>query len=125
MLYGYVRSASGDKTQTQLEWLKNKGVQEVYIDIGSGLDKNRIELNKLLESVKEGDTIFSKGIDRVTRDTKGLEEIIEFAKTKRVKFVLGDNVIDGINGVDPVAEGMSAILSVLRDHEDKIVGIEE
>lgn len=124
MLYGYCRSANGNKEsiKKQFEWLKNKGVKEknTYIDNGSALDENRIELNKLFENVKEGDTIFSKDINRITRNNKGLEEIIELAKNKHVKFVLGDKIIDGINGVDKVVEGMSAVFNVFTEYEQRI-----
>ncbi|NFO71332.1 recombinase family protein [Clostridium botulinum] len=124
MLYGYCRSANDNKKsiEKQIEWVKSKGVNEkdVYIDIGSGLDTNRRELNKLLDSVKEGDLIFSNNINRVTRSTKGLEEIIEFAKEKHVKFILGDEIIDGINGVDKSIEGISAVLNVFAEYEKNI-----
>ncbi|MDS1004747.1 recombinase family protein [Clostridium sporogenes] len=124
MLYGYCRSANDNKKsiEKQIEWVKSKGVNEkdVYIDIGSGIDANRVEFNKLLENIKEGDIVFSKDINRITRSAKGLEEIIEFAKNEHIKFVLGDKIIDGINGVDKVVEGMSAILSVFAEYEQSI-----
>lgn len=124
MLYGYCRSANGNKEsiEKQIEWLKNKGVKEkdTYIDNGSGLDENRIELNKLFENVKEGDTIFSEDINRITRSSKGLEEIIKLSKNKHVKFVLGDKIIDGINGVDKVVEGISAVFNVFTEYEQSI-----
>lgn len=124
MLYGYCRSGNlnNKSLEKQIKWLKDKGVKEenIYKDNGSGIDANRVELNKLLDIVQEGDTIFSKDINRLTRSHKGLEKIIEFAKIKRVKFVLGDHVIDGINGVDKGVEGISAVLSVLKDYEESI-----
>ncbi|MFV3012005.1 recombinase family protein [Clostridium botulinum] len=124
MIYGYCRSANGNKEnlEKQIEWVKSEGASEkdIYIDIGSGLNTNRVELNKLLDNVKEGDTIFSKDISRITRSTKGLEEIIKFAKEKRVRFVLGDHFIDGINKIDKGIEGISAILSAFREYEQSI-----
>ncbi len=70
--------------------------------------------------MKEEDSIFSKDINRITRDVKGLEKIIEFAKNNHVKFVLGEHVIDGINGVDKGVEGISAVLSVFAEYEQNI-----
>ncbi|MBY6898786.1 recombinase family protein [Clostridium botulinum] len=128
MLYGYCRSANGNKEslEKQIEWLKDKGVktENIYEDVASGLNTNRVELNKLLENIKKGDTIFSKDISRITRDVKGLEKIIEFAKNNNVKFVLGEHVIDDINGVDKDVEGMSAVLSVLAEYEQSINDID-
>ncbi|ACA46484.1 recombinase family protein [Clostridium botulinum] len=123
MIYGYCRTANDNKKsiENQIGWIKSKGVNEkdIYIDIGSALE-NGAELNKLLDSIQEGDTIFSKDINRITRSHKGLEKIIEFAKTKRVKFVLGDKIIDGINGVDIGVEAISAMISTLKEYEEII-----
>ncbi|MBN3403391.1 recombinase family protein [Clostridium botulinum] len=124
MLYGYCRSANGNKEslEKQIEWLKDKGVkiENIYEDVASGLNTNRVQFNKLLENIKKGDTIFSKDIEKITRDVKELEKIIEFAKTKRVKFVLGEHVINGINGVDKGVEGISAVFSTLKEYEQSI-----
>ncbi|EPS53184.1 TPA: recombinase family protein [Clostridium botulinum] len=124
MLYGYCRSANGNKEslEKQIEWVKSKGASEkdIYIDIGSGLDPNRVEMNKLLENIKEGDIIFSEDINRITRSKDGLEKIIEFAKTKRVKFILGDEIIDGINGVDKAIEGVLAVLNEFEKYQQDI-----
>lgn len=119
MLYGYCRSANRNKDslKKQVEWLKNKGVksENIYEDVASGLNTNRVELNKLLENIEEGDTIFSEDINRITRSSKGLEQIIKLAKEKQVKFVLGEHVINGINGVDIGTEGVAGIVSTLVD----------
>ena len=121
MVYGYCRSANDNKKsiEQQIEWVKIKGVKEenIYKDTGSGLNTNRVELNKLLDSVKEGDTILAKDINRITRNSKGLEDI------------LGNHVIDGINGVDAGTEGVAAVLStsidMLREFEDSLVDIDD
>ncbi|NFD30395.1 resolvase [Clostridium botulinum] len=106
MIYGYCRSGNSNNRslENQIEWIKS----------------NRVELNKLLDIVQEGDTIFSKDINRLTRSHKGLEKIIEFAKTKRVKFVLANEIIDGINGVNKGIEAISAMISTLKEYEESI-----
>ncbi|MBO0571836.1 recombinase family protein [Clostridium botulinum] len=129
MIYGYCRSGNlnNKSLENQIEWVKSKGVKEenIYKDTGSGIDLNRVELNKLLDNVKEGDIIFSKDISRITRNSKGLEEIIKLAKEKQVKFALGEHVIDGIRGVDKGVEGIAAIISSsvdsLRGYEENII----
>ncbi|EJP6471345.1 recombinase family protein [Clostridium botulinum] len=124
MIYGYCRSGNlnNKSLENQIEWIKSNGVEEknIYKDTGSANDTNRVELNKLLNIVQEGDTIFCKEINRLTRSHKGLEKIIEFAKEKHVKFILGDEIIDGINGVAKGVEGISAVLSVLKNYEESI-----
>ncbi|ABS41649.1 recombinase family protein [Clostridium botulinum] len=130
MLYGYCRSGNlnSKSLENQIEWVKSNGVEEenIYKDTGSANDTNRVELNKLFDIVQEGDTIFCKDINRLTRSHKGLEKIIEFAKTKRVKFVLANSIIDGlkiidgIEGVDIGVEAISAMISTLKEYEESI-----
>lgn len=43
-------------------------------------DYNRAELQKLLDIVNSGDTILATEVSRITRSTKQLCDIIEFAK---------------------------------------------
>lgn len=49
-IYGYCTSPKRNITgmENQVQWLKSKGVKEenIYKDIASELDKNRIEFNK-------------------------------------------------------------------------------
>lgn len=123
MLYGYCRSnGNKESLEKQIEWLKDKGVKEenIYKDTGSGIDPNRVELNKLFENVKKGDTIFSKDINRITRSHNGLEKIIEFAKTKHIKFILGNEIIDGIDGIDKAIEGVAAVLNEFEKYQQNI-----
>ena len=52
----------------------------IYMEYQSGTKVNRAELTKLLNVVKEGDTIYATEVSRITRSTKQLCDIIELAK---------------------------------------------
>ena len=109
MNYGYCRCSTNERQQDitrQIRELTNKGVcnQQIYFEYGSGINTERIELKKLLAIVKAGDTIVATEVSRITRSTKQLCEIIEFAKNKHIKLVLGSFVVDCTKELDPMTE---------------------
>ena len=87
----------------------------------SGTKVNRAELNKLLNIVKTGDTIVSTEVSRITRSTKQLCDIIELAKDKHIKLVLGNFVVDCSRELDPMTEGMLKMMGVFSELERNII----
>ena len=73
--------------------------KDIYWEYESGTKVDRIELNKLFEKVDEGDTIVATEVSRITRSTKQLCEIVEVAKNKHLKLVIGGFVVDCSKGI--------------------------
>ena len=76
-IYGYARVSREVQDLTrQLKALTSAGVepQNIFKDIGSGKDFNRIEYQKLVnQTLKAGDTLYITSIDRLGRDIKAIE----------------------------------------------------
>ena len=76
-IYGYARVSREMQDLTrQLKALTSAGVepQNIFKDIGSGKDFNRIEYQKLVnQTLKAGDTLYITSIDRLGRDMKAIE----------------------------------------------------
>ncbi|NMB98379.1 MAG: recombinase family protein, partial [Clostridiaceae bacterium] len=94
MIYGYARCSTDETKQDinrQIRELKEGGAtkETIYLEYESGAKSDRAELNKLLNVVKEGDTILATEVSRITRSTKQLCEIIEFAQDRKIKLILG------------------------------------
>ena len=111
MIYGYARCSTNEELQDinrQIRELKQLGATDetIYFEYESGTKTNRSQLNNLLNAVKSGDTIISTEVSRITRSTKQLCEIIEFAKDTHIKLVLGTFVVDCTKELDPMTEGM-------------------
>lgn len=87
----------------------------------SGTNENRAELNKLLNIVQSGDTILATEVSRITRSTKQLCDIIELAKDRHIKLVLGNFVVDCSNALDPMTEGMLKMMGVFSEIERNII----
>ena len=85
MIYGYARCSTNETLQDinrQIRELKQQGAVDktIYQEYESGTKINRVELQKLLDIVKSGDTILATEVSRITRSTKQLCDIIELAK---------------------------------------------
>ena len=126
MIYGYARCSTNEELQDinrQIRELKQLGAEEdtIYREYESGMKNDRVELQRLLETVKSGDTIVATEVSRITRSTKQLCEIIEFVKEKHIKLVLGTFVVDCTRELDPMTEGMLKMMGVFSELERNMI----
>ena len=126
MIYGYARCSTNEELQDinrQIRELKQLGATDetIYFEYESGTKTNRSQLNNLLNAVKSGDTIISTEVSRITRSTKQLCEIIEYAKDTHIKLVLGTFVVDCTKELDPMTEGMLKMMGVFSELERNMI----
>lgn len=126
MIYGYARCSTNEKQQDinrQVRELKQQGATDttIYLEYESGTKINRAELSKLLNIVQAGDTIIATEVSRITRSTKQLCDIIELAKERHIKLVLGTFVVDCRKELDPMTEGMLKMMGVFAELERNII----
>lgn len=127
MIYGYCRCSTNELKQDitrQTRELKALGVtdkQNIFMEYESGTKINRVELNRLLDTVQESDTIVSTEVSRITRSTKQLCEIIEFAKNKHLKLIFGSFVVDCTKELDAMTEGMLKMMGVFSEIERNMI----
>jgi len=126
MIYGYARCSTNEKQQDvkrQVRELKQQGAVDktIYYEYESGTKSNRPELAKLLDIVGPGDTIIATEVSRITRSTKQLCDIIEFAKEKHIKLVLGSFVVDCSKELDPMTEGMLKMMGAFAELERNMI----
>lgn len=86
-IFGYARISTDLQDLTrQKTKLVESGVAEenIFIDIGTGKNFNRIQLRKLVDkTIKQGDTIYICSLDRLGRDIRGIEEEYNLITNKR------------------------------------------
>lgn len=86
-IVGYARVSTVDQNLTaQLEELAAAGVERVYQEKASGADANRPELTKMLDYVRDGDTVVVCKLDRIARSTTDLLTIVEGLERKGAAF---------------------------------------
>ena len=128
MIYGYARCSTNEKMQDinrQVRELKQQGATDttIYLEYESGTKENRTELNKLLNIVKSGDTVIATEVSRITRSTKQLCDIIELAKERHIKLILGNFVVDCSKELDPMTEGMLKMMGVFSELERNMISV--
>ena len=101
MIYGYARVSTkgqakdGNSLENQIETLKENGAVEIYTDSFTGTKTDRPEFNKLLNKLKEGDTLMVTKLDRFARSMTQGSELISQLIDKGIKVnILNIGVMD-------------------------------
>ena len=72
--YGYVRVSSADQNEDrQTIALRERGVEQIYLDKQSGKDFDRPQYRALLERLRPGDVLYVMSIDRLGRDYEEIQ----------------------------------------------------
>ena len=127
--YGYARCSTNELKQDidrQKRELMAMGVkaENIFWEYESGTKDNRVQLNRLMEIVKEGDTITSLEVSRLTRSTQKLCEIIKEVQEKKIKLIIaGSLTVDCSPGkeLDPLTKGMLMMWGVFAELEHDII----
>lgn len=100
-MIGYVRVSSTDQnTARQLDGLT---LDKVFTDKQSGKDKDRPQLQAMIEYARSGDTVFVHSLDRLARNFDDLLAIIKELNAKGVTFKSqAENITIGGNGTNPM-----------------------
>jgi len=127
MTYGYARCSTNESKQDiqrQVRELEAQGVgvNQIYLEYESGTRLDRPELAKVMQIIKSGDTLIATEVSRITRSTKQLCEILEFAIERKIKLVIGTFKINCYDkdGMDAMTEGMIKLMGVFAEMERNI-----
>lgn len=92
---GYVRvSTKEQNTARQEVIMRDLQVDKLYMDKVSGKDAERQESNKMMDYVRDGDSVIVESISRFARNTKDLLELVERLDKKGVQFISQKENID-------------------------------
>lgn len=101
MIYGYARVSTqmqakdGNSLEAQSMELKKAGALQVFSDAFTGTKTDRPELDRLMEKMREGDTIVVTKLDRIARNLRqGLDLIDGLAERGINVNVLNMGMID-------------------------------
>lgn len=78
MKIGYARCSTAEQNlDWQLDALNREGCERIYQEKASGAKKDRPELARMLDALREGDTIVVCELTRLSRSTKDLFDLVE------------------------------------------------
>jgi DNA invertase Pin-like site-specific DNA recombinase len=123
MKYGYSRVSSvGQNLDVQISKLQECGCDKIFKEKISGRNKdNRPEFKKLLETIKEGDTVVVTKLDRMARSTKDALEVIDLLNEKNVSLVvlnMGGSELDTSTAIGKL---MVTVLSGIAEFEADMI----
>ena len=112
---GYVRvSTEEQNTARQEKIMKDAGCEKIFMDKMSGKDTNRPQLQKMLEYVREGDTLYVESISRLARSTRDLLNLVEQLQAKDVAF---ESEKEKIDTTTPQGKFMLTVFAAMADLE--------
>lgn len=92
---GYVRVSTKEQNAARQEKLMQEmGADKVFIEKVSGKNTEREELKKMMDYVREGDTVIVESYSRFARSTQDLLALIAELERKGVKFISQKENID-------------------------------
>lgn len=120
--YGYSRvSTSKQHTDSQIELLKGAGCEETFVEVQSGVTRNRPELDRLLSRLRQGDTILVVKLDCLSRSLQDLFSIAREIEEKGAHLrSLQDPLIDTTS---PNGKLIFDIFGVLAEYERDIIRV--
>ncbi len=91
----YARCSTVEQNEArQLQTAHEIGADKIFVDKASGKSADRPELKKMLDYVREGDTLYCSDFSRLARNTRDLLSIVEQLQVKNVQFVSMKEAVD-------------------------------
>lgn len=91
----YIRVSTVDQNEArQIEALKKYGIDKWFEEKISGKNTDRPEFKKMMEYIREGDTVYIHDFSRLARNTKDLLGIVEELEKKNITLVSNKENID-------------------------------
>jgi len=107
----------------QIRELKAAGAEEVIFEYEHGDSAVKQNLQMLLDTVREGDTVITLEVSRLSRTTKQLCEIIEVIRSKHLRLmIVGSVTIDCRNGeLDAMSAAFLQMAGVFSELELQMI----
>lgn len=87
MNLGYARVSTSDQNlDRQLDQLTEQGCERIFKEKITGTKRERLELEKLLDQLRPGDTIIVSELSRLSRSVKDLFQIVDIIKQKNANL---------------------------------------
>lgn len=123
----YWRLSHKDRIEEGNGWVrqeflfKDVQVDKVYKDVISGAKRERPELDKMLNELEEGDVVYIASIDRLSRSTKDLLDIVNIIRDKGAYLVsIKDSWLDTRQS-NPMSEFLLTVMGAMGQLERDMI----
>src|SRR3982751_840316 len=120
MLLGYARVSKTDDQDTaaQVSALKAAGCTRVYEEKASGGRWDRPELHRMLDHLREGDTVVVWKLDRLSRSLKDVLHIMERVAQAGAGF---QSITENIDTTTPAGRMMMQMVGAFAEFERAMI----
>jgi len=119
MRFGYARvSTSEQNLDLQLDALKRAGCERIFQDVITGKSRKRAGLDRLMASLKSGDTVVIWRVDRLGRNFYHLVTVAEEL------LALGADIVSLTEGIDlstPIGKAIYRIICIFAELEHNAI----
>lgn len=123
----YWRLSHKDRIESGNGWVRQEflfkdiHVDKVYKDVMSGAKRERPELDRMLEELEEGDVVYIASIDRLSRSTKDLLDIVGIIRDKGAYLVsIKDSWLDTRES-NPMSEFLLTVMGAMGQLERDMI----
>lgn len=117
--FGYIRVSSVDQnTDRQLDGVQ---IDRVFKENISGKSKNRPVLQECLNHLREGDTLHVHSMDRLARNLKDLQGIVEELTGRGIKVKFHKENLTFTNDTSPMSTLMLQIMGAVAEFERSLI----
>lgn len=119
MRVGYARVSTLDQNlDMQVDALEKAGCDRIYTEKMSGKKDDRPELQRCLDTLRDGDTLVVYKLDRLGRSTFKLLELTAGFERDGIDFV---SIVDGIDTTTPVGRFFFRTMASIAELERDII----
>lgn len=119
MRFGYARVSTKEQNlDRQLDQLEAAGVDRIFSDKISGAKESRPELDKMLSTLREGDTVIVCSYDRLARSSKQLFDLAERFNNSGVALV---SLKEGTDTSTPQGRFFFAMCAAMAQFERELI----
>lgn len=111
----YIRVSTIDQNEArQKEALQNYNIDKWYIEKISGKNTDRPEFKKMMDYVRESDTLYIKDFSRLSRSTSDLLNIIETLEKRKITLI---SLKENIDTSTPTGKLMLTMIGAINEFE--------
>ncbi len=116
---GYLRVSALD--QKELRQLDGLELDKRFTDKVSGRDRNRPGLDRMIEFVREGDTLFCHSMDRLARNLDDLRLLVKTLTSKGVKVCFVKESLTFTGEDSPMANLLLSVMGAIAEFERELI----
>lgn len=118
-IFGYARvSTTNQNIDVQMDALKEYGCDEIFHEEQSGAREDREVLQRVLDKLREGDTLVVYKLDRLGRTLKNLITLVEDLSDRGVNIV---SIKENIDPSTPMGKAMMNMIFIIAEMERDVI----